>query len=44
MGTGGTEPEGAAVAVLTALTSGARVALGFEASTMLPDSPCRSVG
>lgn len=44
VGAGGTEPEGAAVAVLSALTTGARVALGFEAPIVLPVSPVDQAG
>lgn len=39
VGGGGTSPEEAAVSVLAALTSGVRVALGFEAPLVLPVSP-----
>ena len=38
VGGGGTHPEGAAVSVLTALTRGLPVALGFEAPLVLPVS------
>ncbi len=43
LGAGGTEPEGAAVAILSALSNGDRVALGFEAPIALPVSPVDQV-
>lgn len=39
VGVGGTHPEGAALAVLEAVTAGVPVALGFEAPLMVPVSP-----
>lgn len=40
---GGARPDEAAVSVLAALTSGIRVALGFEAPLVLPVSPVDQV-